>query len=58
MTLIITELSQFGIAMAADSAVTYTDSNTGRSWAVPNAAKKLQSIPYLKAGVSCWGIII
>lgn len=55
MTLILTELSPFGITMAADSAVTHTQIQTGLSYATPNAAKKLQVIPYLNAGISCWG---
>jgi len=55
MTLILTELSSFGIAMAADSAVTFT-SKTGRKYVIPNEAKKLQVIPYLNAGISCWGL--
>jgi hypothetical protein len=56
MTLVLTELTQFGIAMAADSAVTYTLTSTGHSFVKPNAARKLQAIPYLSAGVSCWGL--
>jgi hypothetical protein len=56
MTLILTELSSFGIAMAADSAVTFTQTQTGLSYAIPNAAQKLQVIPHLNAGVSCWGL--
>lgn len=56
MTLVLTELSPLGIAMAADSAVTYTHTPTGRTWAVSNQAQKLQVIPYLNAGISCWGM--
>lgn len=56
MTLVLTELSPFGIAMAADSAVTTTNPQTGLSFAQPNMARKLQSISYLNAGISCWGI--
>jgi hypothetical protein len=56
MTLILTELSHLGIAMATDSAVTKTDLVSGVSWAVPNAAKKLQIVPHLNAGISCWGL--
>ena len=56
MTLILTELSPFGIAMAADSAVTFSNTRTGLSFAQPNVAKKLQPIPYLRAGISCWGM--
>ncbi len=56
MTLVLTELSPFGIAMAADSAVTLTTIQTGLSHVIPNAAQKLQIIPYLNAGISCWGL--
>jgi len=56
MTLVLGELSSFGIAMAADSAVTFTNPITGLSYARPNAAKKLHFIPYLEAGISCWGL--
>jgi len=58
MTLVLTELSPFGIAMAADSAVTFTyqSGNCSYSFAKPNAAEKLQAVPYLNAGISCWGL--
>jgi hypothetical protein len=56
MTLVLTELSPFGITMAADSAVTLTNTQTGLSFAEPNLAVKLQAIPYLNAGISCWGM--
>jgi hypothetical protein len=56
MTLILTEISHLGIAMATDSAVTFTVDVSGASWAVPSAAKKLQIIPSLNAGISCWGL--
>jgi hypothetical protein len=56
MTLVLTELSPLGIAMAADSAVTYTQTHTGLRYAMPNAAQKLQVVPHLNAGVSCWGL--
>jgi hypothetical protein len=56
MTLVLTELTLHGIAMAADSAVTTTNTVTGLSYVQPNAAKKLHQIPYLNAGVSCWGL--
>ncbi|MCX5636886.1 MAG: hypothetical protein NTX52_04230 [Planctomycetota bacterium] len=56
MTLVLTELSSHGITMAADSAVTLTQPQTGFTYAIPNAAKKLQVIPYLNAGISCWGL--
>lgn len=56
MTLVLTELTTHGITMAADSAVTSTNTRTGLSHAQPNAANKLHSIPYLNAGISCWGL--
>jgi len=56
MTLILGELSFFGIAMAADSTVTVTNQLTGMRHVNINAARKLQSVPYLNAGVSCWGL--
>ncbi|TET12795.1 MAG: hypothetical protein E3J81_10150 [Dehalococcoidia bacterium] len=56
MTLVLTELSPFGIAMAADTAVTTSISATGVAFAQPNAATKLQVIDPLQAGVACWGL--
>ncbi len=56
MTLVLTELSSHGIAMAADSAVTHSHSQTGLSYVTPNTARKLQTIPHLNAGISCWGL--
>lgn len=56
MTLVLTELGRFGIAMAADSAVTFTNPQTGLLQVVPGAAQKLQMVPYLAAGISCWGL--
>jgi len=57
MTLILTELSKFGIAMAADSALTVPlrkpDGTIGDK--VYYGAKKLFTIPKLKAGISYWG---
>lgn len=57
MTLILTQISQFGIAMAADSAVTETLSlNAGvERHRVLVGVRKLQPIHYLQAGISCWG---
>ncbi len=55
MTLILTELTRFGIAMAADSAVKVVNPHTGLAQVVPGAAYKLQEVPYLNAGISCWG---
>ena len=56
MTLVLTELSPLGIAMAADSAVTIQNMQTGYIRVLPSAAVKLQPIPYLNAGISCWGL--
>src|SRR4051794_9688353 len=56
MTLILTEISCHGIAMAADSAVTEIYTATGAAVATPNAARKLQPVPHLRAGLSCWGM--
>jgi hypothetical protein len=42
--------------MAADSSVTHIQKQTGLAYAVPNSAQKLHIIPYLNAGVSCWGL--
>ncbi len=56
MTLVLTELSPFGIAMSADSAVTITNIETGHIHVRPNAAQKLQVIQQLNAGISCWGL--
>ena len=56
ITLVLTELSSLGIAMAANFAVTFMNPDTGLAFAEPNLARKLQEIPYLNAGISCWGI--
>jgi len=57
MTLILTELSKLGIAMAADSALTEElrkpDGTIGDK--VYYGAKKLFSVPKLRAGISYWG---
>ncbi len=57
MTLVLTEISRFGIAMAADSAVTSDISlpNGGTETRVLMGVKKLQVIPKIKAGISVWG---
>lgn len=57
MTLVLTEISLYGIVMGADTAVTcptllpsgQTDNR------VLTGVRKLAPIPYLQAGVSCWG---
>lgn len=58
MTLIITELSKYGIVMVADTAVTFTEilPNGSEFHHVLNGAQKLQGIPYLRAGISVWGL--
>src|SRR3989304_2796668 len=58
MTLILTELSKHGIAMVADSAVTFTEQlPSGKPVNyVLNGAQKLQVVPYLTAGISVWGL--
>jgi hypothetical protein len=57
MTLVITEISQYGIVMGADSAVTcqtcLPSGQTGNR--VLTGVHKLLPIAYLQAGVSCWG---
>jgi hypothetical protein len=53
MTLILTEIGQNGIAMAADSTV--VSQASGRVTVRHNIAQKLQPILYLDAGISCWG---
>lgn len=57
MTLILTELNQHGIAMAADSAVTFSVPlpGGGTTYRVLHGAKKLQPIHHINAGISCWG---
>ena len=56
MTLVITELSNVGIAMAADSAITIT--KKGRIIGIaPKGWKKLLRVPKIKAAVSYWGVI-
>jgi len=57
MTLILTELSEFGIAMAADSAVTHIiDYPGGVGARVYRGAVKLLPVQSLQAGISVWGI--
>jgi hypothetical protein len=52
MTLVLTELSNFGIAMAADTALTVSCSSGTR---VYYGTRKLLKIPKLNAGISWWG---
>ena len=57
MTLILTELTRFGIAMAADSAITFREPlpGGGTRIRVVRGANKLQVIPELNAEISIWG---
>ena len=50
MTLVLTELSHCGIAMAADSAITYPNQK------ILTGYQKLMPIPLLCGGLSCWGL--
>src|SRR4051794_39455569 len=56
MTLIITELSEFGIVMVADTALTqYIKLPNGTTHRrILNGIEKLQQIPTLHAGISMW----
>jgi hypothetical protein len=58
MTLILTEISNFGIAMAADSAVTSEIRRPDGSsvYRVLTGVHKLQVIDRLHAGISVWGM--
>ena len=58
MTLIITEVSEFGIAMVSDRAVTQRVAfNSGNEFTrILEGIQKLQRIPYLNAGISMWGL--
>lgn len=56
MTLVLTEISNLGIAMAADSAVTEeVATSSGPEYRVLNGVNKLHVIDKLNAGVSIWG---
>jgi len=57
MTLVLTEISPFGIAMAADSAVTITRKMLDGKpvTRVLTGVRKLQAIEKLEAGISMWG---
>jgi hypothetical protein len=58
MTLIITEISEYGIAMVADSAETRMHRLPSGSTIerVLTGVRKLQTIDYLRAGISMWGL--
>ena len=49
MTLVMTEVSTYGVAMAADSAVTFPNNR------VYVGAQKLLPVPQINAGLSIWG---
>lgn len=57
MTLVLTEITRFGIAMAADSAITFREPLPagGTRIRVVRGANKLQVIRGLNAGISMWG---
>ncbi len=58
MTLVITEVSKVGIAMAADSAITYGFDTQGRPIEKQQKQwEKLIRVPAIKAAVSYWGVI-
>jgi hypothetical protein len=58
MTLVLTELSSVGIVMAADSAITYKDEQTGVIKRVDKKGwPKLVRVPRIKAAVSYWGTV-
>ncbi|MFH1701247.1 MAG: hypothetical protein ABIE07_11740 [Candidatus Zixiibacteriota bacterium] len=58
MTLVLTELNQHGISMAADSAVTFRVPlpDGGFKNRVLHGADKLQPVHHINAGISCWGL--
>ncbi len=57
LTLILTELSPFGIAMATDSALTQEVLKPDGTICDKeyHGGRKLFAVPKLKAGISCWG---
>ncbi len=57
MTLILTELSEAGIAMAADSAITYRDQQGRPIQKEQTKWLKLLKVPSIKGAVSYWGAI-
>ena len=57
MTLVLTELSNAGIAMAADSAITHIDDQGNIREIDQQGWKKLLRVPSIYAGVSYWGMI-
>jgi hypothetical protein len=57
MTLILTEVSQAGIAMAADSAISYFLPNGSIKHIDHKGWRKVLWIPRIRAGVSYWGFV-
>ncbi|HVU17386.1 MAG TPA: hypothetical protein VHD32_10695 [Candidatus Didemnitutus sp.] len=57
MTLILTEVSAAGIAMAADSAISYFNPNGTISRVDHKGWRKVLWVPRIRAGVSYWGFI-
>jgi hypothetical protein len=57
MTLILTELSSVGIAMAADSAISYFEPNGNIQHVDHKGWKKLLWVSRIGAGVSYWGFV-
>ena len=55
MTLVLSELSSFGVAMAADSAVTFENKRNNSS-RVYIGAQKLLPVYKLNAGIAVWGL--
>lgn len=54
MTLALLNISKYGIAFAADSALTWTESN-GNRYVKPDDARKVFAVPSLNAGLVAWG---
>jgi hypothetical protein len=57
MTLVLTELTNAGIAMAADSAITKMDSRGNIAEVDERGWLKLLTAPRIQAAVSYWGIL-
>jgi len=57
MTLVLTELSEAGIAMAADSAITYLDQQGRTIQKQQTAWLKLLKVSSVHAAISYWGVV-
>jgi hypothetical protein len=57
MTLVITEVSEVGIAMAADSMLTFNATIAGTVFPPERNHRKLFQVPKITGGVSYWGAI-